>query len=206
MPRTYTRRPVIDRIFDAVEDIDGHWIWTGQVGSSGYGQIIEGGHDGATVSVHRTVWEHFRGPIPKGLELDHLDSCLRLRCCHPDCLDPVPHAVNMARRTARIWRCRNGHDYTPENTRIDKQGHRNCRRCSADRERERRRRQRAARQAATADRCGRGHLRTPENTWWRDHGPTCRDCLSESAVARAHREGPEVRRERALRGSAIPAS
>ena len=156
------------------------------MGSSGYGHVGEGGRGGREVSVHRVVWEHFRGPIPDGLELDHIDSCLRIRCCNPECLDPVTHLENQRRRAARRWCCGNGHEYTPENTRITPQGWRDCRRCKADREAARRRRLREARQAATVERCSRGHLRTTENTWWRKHGPTCRDCMSESARNRGH--------------------
>lgn len=203
MPRVYMRRPLIDRVFDHVIEVDGHWIWTGKVSEWGYGQVSEGGHDGRDLYVHRVVWEFFRGPIPDGLELDHLTHCLRTRCCNPDCLDPVTHAENQRRRALRTWRCRNGHDYTPENTWRDRHGKRACKRCHADRERERRRRRRAERQAATADRCSRGHLRTEANTWWREHGPTCRDCMSESAAARTDRGHDRPRRES---GSGIPAS
>lgn len=199
MPRTYPRRPLMDRVLDRLEDVDGHWIWTGRTSDGGYGLIDDGGHDGVTLSVHRVVWEHFRGPIPDGLELDHLDSCLRTRCCNPECLDPVTHAENQRRRAERTFRCRNGHPYTPENTRITPQGHRNCRQCGADRERARRARNR---RPDYASRCDAGHRRTEQNTVHQGAGLRCLDCTSDGALDRWRRHRDDPRDS----GSANPAS
>lgn len=186
MPRTYTSRPMYDRVMDRVTVTeDGHWMWTGSVGSSGYGKIQEGGRRGRDRLVHRVVWTHHRGPIPTGLVLDHLDVCLTILCCNPDHLEPVTQAENQRRKTARRTACDKGHEYTPENTRIGKNG-RECRTCAAERERDGRARRRAAKQALYVTHCPRGHLRTEENTWQRETGPTCRDCMSESARARSH--------------------
>lgn len=44
---------------------------------------------------HRAVYEHYVGPIPEGLELDHL--CKNPPCVRPEHLDPVSHAENIRR-------------------------------------------------------------------------------------------------------------
>jgi hypothetical protein len=143
--RVYTRTPTIDRVMAKVVEQDGHWIWTGSCGSSGYGKICgvppEPGERAPDLLVHRVVWEHHNGPIPNGLVLDHLDHCLNIRCCNPWHLEPVTEAENLRRQAARRTACNKGHDYTPENTRMGTNG-RECRVCHADREREYRKRRR----------------------------------------------------------------
>ncbi|WP_369010576.1 HNH endonuclease signature motif containing protein, partial [Bacillus cereus] len=49
---------------------------------------------------HRYVYENLSGPIPEGMELDHL--CRNPPCVNPDHLDPVTHEENM-RRAAEYW-------------------------------------------------------------------------------------------------------
>jgi hypothetical protein len=185
MPRDYTRRPLIDRVMDrVVKTEDGHWIWTGSVGSSGYGKIRDGGRRGPDLLVHRVVWEHHNGSIPAGLVLDHTDRCLQILCCKPACLEPVTQAENRRRQAARRTHCNAGHEYTPENTRVGNNG-RECRICHADRARL----ARARRRNADYDtRCRNGHLRTPENTWRQASGAlVCRDCMSAAATERWRR-------------------
>lgn len=60
--------------------------------STGYVQVtVEGkGH-----RLHRVVWEAQNGPVPNGLELDHL--CCVKECFRPDHLEAVPHMVNSRR-------------------------------------------------------------------------------------------------------------
>jgi len=50
---------------------------------------------GKTVRAHRFYYERINGPIPDGLELDHL--CRVHSCVNPDHLEPVTHTVNMRR-------------------------------------------------------------------------------------------------------------
>lgn len=141
--RTYTRTPVIDRVMAKVVVKGDCWVWTGSVGSSGYGKV--GGTPSAPGEkapdrlTHRVVWEHHNGPIPDGLELDHL--CGVIRCCNPEHLEPVTSAENQRRRAERRTHCKHGHEYTPENTYLG-MGHRSCRTCHARREQERRARRR----------------------------------------------------------------
>lgn len=79
-----------------VDEVTGCWQWTGTLMWTGYGQI---GRQGRNVAAHRAMWEHVRGPIPEGMQLDHL--CHNRRCVNPAHLEPVSAAENGKRaRTA----------------------------------------------------------------------------------------------------------
>jgi hypothetical protein len=53
---------------------------------------------GGARSAHRFYYEQHVGPIPEGLQLDHL--CRNTRCVNPAHLEPVTGAENMRRRVA----------------------------------------------------------------------------------------------------------
>lgn len=67
------------------------------------------------------------GEIPPGLTLDHL--CRNKVCVNPDHLDPVPGRVNTLRARALITHCKQGHEFTEENTYVWTNGWRKCRVC-----------------------------------------------------------------------------
>lgn len=73
-------------------DIGDCWEWTRGRDGNGYGRARA---DGKMVYVHRQVWTELVGPIPAGLELDHL--CRNPACCNPDHLEPVTHRENIRR-------------------------------------------------------------------------------------------------------------
>lgn len=75
---------------------DGCWIWTGTLDNHGYGQVAIGG--GRITRVHRVVYRLLVGPIPDGMEPDHL--CRARACARPDHLEPVTHRENMRRSRA----------------------------------------------------------------------------------------------------------
>jgi hypothetical protein len=85
------------------------------------------------------VYELHVGPIPEGLDLDHL--CRVRACCNPDHLEPVTRSENLRRAVGigNQWSsrsaCSNEHPYTEENTARDKSGARVCRQCTRDRAR-----------------------------------------------------------------------
>jgi len=77
---------------------DSCWIWQRAKDNMGYGvfERKENRH-----KAHRYFWEKKHGPIPKGLELDHL--CRVPSCVNPDHLEPVTHAENCRRgKRARL--------------------------------------------------------------------------------------------------------
>lgn len=76
---------------------DGCLVWTGHCDDKGYGRVQAG--TGRPQKVHRVTYQMFVGPIPAGLELDHL--CRVKRCGSPAHLEPVTHAENM-RRTRKV--------------------------------------------------------------------------------------------------------
>lgn len=71
------------------------WIWQRSLGGGGYGHFWL---NGRTQRAHVYYYEQKYGPVPNGLELDHL--CRQRRCCNPDHVEAVTHVVN-ARRGAK---------------------------------------------------------------------------------------------------------
>lgn len=114
-------RPPIERFVEKVVVApSGCHEWTAYRGNGGYGRFYL---DGRGALAHRWAYEHYRGPIPEGLQIDHL--CRNRRCVNPDHLEPVTASENVLRgsvreaaqaRSARITHCPKGHEYTEENT------------------------------------------------------------------------------------------
>lgn len=76
----------------------GCWEWVAGT-SWGYGQFsLQGGN----IQAHRYAYELLVGPIPEGLDIDHL--CMCRRCVNPAHLEPVTRGENNVRGTAAFWR------------------------------------------------------------------------------------------------------
>jgi hypothetical protein len=110
------------------ENLGPCWLWTAAKSSGGYGRLNV---EGRLVQAHRLAYELLTGPIPPELDIDHL--CRVHNCVNPDHLEPVTHAENTRRGNGgHLQRakthCPQGHEYTPENTRVY-QGRRHCRAC-----------------------------------------------------------------------------
>lgn len=123
--------PVEQRLWPRVDQSagpDGCWIWTGSRGPLGYGQIGIGPRNYGT---HRVAYELLVGPIPDGMQLDHL--CRNPPCCNPAHLEPVTPAENVRRgdagkRYAARTHCPHGHPYDEANTYVY-DDRRFCREC-----------------------------------------------------------------------------
>jgi hypothetical protein len=96
---------------------------------------------------HRVAYEALIGPIPDGLQLDHL--CRNRACVNPLHTEPVTQIENIRRGEAGVpsgsqqrakTHCPQGHPYSQGNTYIRKNGHRMCRTCNAAAQRRLRRR------------------------------------------------------------------
>jgi hypothetical protein len=99
---------------------------------NGYGHISDRRR---TMYAHRFMYEALVGPVPDGLDLDHL--CRNRLCCNPDHLEPVTRKANLDRAFAvrpKPTRCPSGHAYTEENTYMSQGKYRVCRTCRRIRE------------------------------------------------------------------------
>lgn len=109
------------------------WEWQGAKDALGYGQFKV---KGRVVRAHRFAFQRKRGPIPAGLELDHL--CRNPSCVRPDHLDPVVRAVNYHRSplvAGSRTHCPQGHPYDLLNTYFTTVGGRACRTCRRNKQR-----------------------------------------------------------------------
>lgn len=108
------------------------WNWAGaKHNSKGYGRFDA---YGVRWLAHRYAFTLLVSDIPDGLELDHL--CKNTRCVNPYHLEPVSSEEHDRRtdqgahQRARTH-CPQGHEYTPENTRLSRTGGRHCRACDS---------------------------------------------------------------------------
>jgi hypothetical protein len=137
----WERAPLAQRVFSRFEvDLEtGCWIWTGNVNAQGYGLILPNGSE-HRLRAHRAAYELTHGPIPEGMDIDHLchnadadcpggADCRHRRCINPQHLEPVARGENVRRAATTRSTCRNGHPRTPENTMVKADGRRECRPC-----------------------------------------------------------------------------
>lgn len=125
------------------------WPWMrGRIGD-GYGIAP---WKGKQTVAHKVAWMLTNGDVPDGYQVDHRchdesctlgDKCPHRQCCNPRHLQLVTQAQNKAAgrmhrpatRKLRATHCPQGHEYTPENTRVASHGGRNCRECERGRSR-----------------------------------------------------------------------
>ena len=111
-------------------DLGPCWEWMASHNGLGYGQFRAGP---VMVRAHRWAYEHLVGPIPAGLDLDHL--CGNRGCVNPAHLEPVTERENVLRggmpngALAKRTHCGRGHAFDEANTYYRPDGGRRCRKC-----------------------------------------------------------------------------
>lgn len=207
LPESFNRVKFWSRV-DRSKGDDACWEWTGARNGRGYGMCGVGTrYHGA----HRVAYTLCSGTIPDGLNVCH-------HCDNPPCVNPAhlflgTQSDNMRDCFAKgrgskilstprlqTTHCVHGHEYTPENTYLDSNGHRECRTCRL----RARRKWRALHKGEThsvqpnptrgivVTHCSHGHEYTPGNTYWRTDG--YRECRICKRLARK-----EYKRRRRLR-------
>lgn len=206
MARGREARPLAERFWEKVDRSagpDACWPWTSATQPNGYGYFMCDGDRYA----HRLAYTLAVGPIPAGLQIDHL--CRNRGCVNPAHLEPVTPRENVIRgvgpsaRNAKKTHCQNGHEFTEENTYRDKRGHRLCRICqnslnraNQQRYKERHHAERAAQGRpvipnGTKTHCLKGHPLSGDNlhpTFLRRGQRQCWTCFRESSRAAARRQ------------------
>ena len=114
-------------------------IWQAYTDTDGYGRFKV---NGRMVNSHRFAYELFVGPIPAGLQIDHL--CRVRNCVNVKHLEVVTQAENIRRgdagkasgaRERAKMHCPAGHPYAGENLYVRPDGRRKCRACQRDHDR-----------------------------------------------------------------------
>lgn len=143
-------KPIRPRLIAARVEMDmGHstpcWIYKGRADTGiRYPSISVNNRD---EKVHRVSYVEFVGPIPDGLQLDHL--CRQRACFNPAHLEPVTQAENNRRavphrkpvkprgprglRTVAAYPlCRKGHPMFGPNLRVHRNGSHLCKQCQRE--------------------------------------------------------------------------
>lgn len=108
-------------------DANGCWVWHASR-RNGYGSLTI---DYQVLYAHRVAYEATKGPIPPGMQLDHL--CRNTACCNPDHLEPVTPQINVLRgespgaKALRRTHCERGHAF--EQHGVVRHGRRVCQVC-----------------------------------------------------------------------------
>jgi hypothetical protein len=128
--------PVIDRFWSKVDKSGDCWLWRACRTWDGYGEFAVQQVTGKwrIVRAHRFAYELTHGPIPDGLQIDHL--CRNRACVNSAHMELVTQRINILRgnsfsaREAARTHCPHGHPYDLLNTYADKRGKRYCRACN----------------------------------------------------------------------------
>jgi hypothetical protein len=127
---TYARRfMTLQEKFDDLYVVspDSCWIWAGTTGDDNYGRMSV---NGKSVPAHRVSYELHVGPIPEGLEIDHL--CRVRNCVNWRHLEPVTRLENQHRSPLTMkgkTHCKKGHPFSGYNLMFSTNGQRMCRVC-----------------------------------------------------------------------------
>lgn len=122
-----------DNFWDRVNKTEFCWVYRGPLTGRGYGSY-------KGVIAHRFAYVLLGGLIPTGHDLHHI--CKNKLCVNPAHLEtvlPKEHVDNITTINSKKTHCKNGHEYTKENTMLTWNGlsrtGRRCRICWRERSR-----------------------------------------------------------------------
>lgn len=178
-----TKGTTEERFWRKVEKTDTCWLWRASLSHNGYGAFQ---YDGRPRPAHRYSYELLVGPIPEGLEIDHL--CRVRHCVNPDHLEAVTHLENvrrgvyaempvLTRINAEKTHCKRGHPLSGDNLIVRENARsgkirRQCRTCSGTG---------LNIENSKKTHCKRGHPFAGDNLMIRPNGGRdCRQCHNDS--------------------------
>jgi hypothetical protein len=102
---------------------DSCWLWKGNLRSGGYGAFTPRTFTKTSKApsglAHRWAYEHWNGPIPHNLVVNH--KCRVRNCVNPEHLNLLSNRENIligtgaSARNAKKTRCAQGHPYSSDN-------------------------------------------------------------------------------------------
>lgn len=130
--RNAVAKDLLHKLLNRLTSVNDCWTYPPNEKITGYSRVM---HNRKRQMTHRAVYELLVGTVPKYLELDHL--CRNRACINPDHLEPVTKKENVLRgegymaKNARKTHCKNGHEFTAENTYIPpkRSNRRDCKAC-----------------------------------------------------------------------------